>query len=63
MNDATARIGTMATEAMDLLIEAVEQPPPESWDPPSNREDWSVRDLGGSRDRERGQDRNARRQL
>lgn len=47
MNDATARIGTMATEAMDLLIESVEQTPPQSWDQPSNLEDWSVRDLVG----------------
>lgn len=29
MNDATTRIDTMATEAMDLLIEAVQQTPPE----------------------------------
>ncbi|WP_190818545.1 TIGR03086 family metal-binding protein [Saccharopolyspora pogona] len=47
MNDATAPIGTMATEAMDLLIKAVEQTPPESWDQPSNLEGWSVRDLVG----------------
>jgi hypothetical protein len=36
MNDATARIGTMATEAIDLLIDAVDQTPSESWDQPSN---------------------------
>lgn len=47
MNDAGTRIGTLATEAMGLLIEAVEQTPPESWDQPSNLEDWSVRDLVG----------------
>ncbi len=38
---------TMATEAMDLLIEAVEQTPPENWDRPSNLEGWSVRELVG----------------
>lgn len=41
------QIGTMATEAVDLLIEAVERTPTESWDQPSNLEDWSVRDLVG----------------
>lgn len=45
--DATTQIGTMATEAMDLLIEAVERILPESWDQPSNLEDWSIRDLVG----------------
>ena len=47
MCEATARIDTMATEALDLLIEAVEQTRPKSWDQPSNLEDWSVRDLVG----------------
>lgn len=47
MTGATVRIGPMATEAMDLLIEAVEQTPPESWDRPSNLDDWTVRDLVG----------------
>jgi uncharacterized protein (TIGR03086 family) len=47
MNDATARIGTMASEAIGLLIEAVDQIPPESWEQPSNLEGWSVRDLVG----------------
>jgi uncharacterized protein (TIGR03086 family) len=47
MNDTTARIGTMATEAIDLLIDAVDQTPPESWDQPSNLEGWSLRDLVG----------------
>ncbi|OZM70632.1 TIGR03086 family protein [Amycolatopsis antarctica] len=47
MNDATARIGTMATEAMALFIEAVERTPPKSWDQPSNLDGWSVRDLVG----------------
>ena len=47
MDDATARIGMMATEAIDLLIEAVDQTPLESWDQPSNLEGWSLRDLVG----------------
>jgi uncharacterized protein (TIGR03086 family) len=47
MIDPTARIGKMATEAIDLLIDAVEQIPPESWDQPSNLEGWSLRDLVG----------------
>ena len=47
MNDTTSRIGVMATEAIDLLIDAVEQIPPESWDQPSNLEGWSLRDLVG----------------
>ncbi|ORA85217.1 TIGR03086 family protein [Mycobacterium malmoense] len=47
MNEATSPIGELATEAMDLLIEAVEQIPPEGWDKPSNLEGWSVRDLVG----------------
>jgi uncharacterized protein (TIGR03086 family) len=47
MNDPTARIGTMATAAIDLLIDAVAQIPPESWDQPSNLDGWSLRDLVG----------------
>lgn len=47
MNDATARIGMMATEAINLLVDAVDQTPPESWDQPSNLEGWSLRDLVG----------------
>ena len=35
----------MATEAMDFLVEAVEQIPPENWYQPSNLEGWSIRDL------------------
>ena len=34
MNDPTAPIGMMASEAIDVLIDAVEQIPP--WDKPSN---------------------------
>jgi uncharacterized protein (TIGR03086 family) len=47
MNDATARIGILATDAMDLLIDAVNQIPQESWGQPSNLEGWSLRDLVG----------------
>ncbi|MEC3974192.1 TIGR03086 family metal-binding protein [Amycolatopsis sp. H20-H5] len=47
MTDATTRIGTMATEAVALLIEAVERTSPESWDQPSNLDDWSLRELAG----------------
>ena len=47
MNDATPQVGRIATEAMGLLIAAVEQIPPESWDQPSNLEGWNMRDLVG----------------
>jgi uncharacterized protein (TIGR03086 family) len=47
VNEAASGIGTLATEAIDLLIEAVEQIPPGSWNQPSNLEGWSVRDLVG----------------
>lgn len=43
MNDAA--VGTMATEAMGLLVEAVEQIPSERWNLPSNLDGWTVRDL------------------
>lgn len=43
----TPQIETMASEALGLLIEAVEQTAPESWDQPSNLEGWSVRDVVG----------------
>ncbi|MDR3659654.1 MAG: TIGR03086 family metal-binding protein [Mycobacterium sp.] len=39
------RIGAMAIEAIDLLIDAVDQISPESFDQPSNLEGWTVRDL------------------
>lgn len=42
-----AASGTMATEAIGLLIEAVEQIPQASWDQPSNLEGWSIADLVG----------------
>jgi len=44
MNENT-RIGAMAIEAIDLLIDAVDQISPESFDQPSNLEGWTVRDL------------------
>jgi len=47
MNDTGTRVGTMATEAIELLIDAVRQTPSDSWDKPSNLEGWSVRDLVG----------------
>ena len=47
MNDATPPIGDLATGAIRLLIEAVDQIPAESWDRPSNLEGWSLRDLVG----------------
>lgn len=47
MNHATARIDMMAIEAIDLLINAVDQTSPEIWDQPSNLKDWSLRDLVG----------------
>lgn len=47
MEDANAGIAPLAAKAMDLLIEAVQQIPPESWDTPSNLEGWSVRDVVG----------------
>jgi uncharacterized protein (TIGR03086 family) len=46
MNDDLA-VGGLATEAIGLLIEAVEEIPSESWDLPSNLEGWSIRDLVG----------------
>ncbi len=42
-----ADVGTLATEAMGLLIEAVEQIPSAAWDQPSNLEGWSIQDLVG----------------
>lgn len=47
MNDATARIGMMAGEALDMLVDAVDEIPPESWGRPSNLDGWSLRDLVG----------------
>ena len=47
MSDGATRIGMMATEAIDLLIDAVDQASPEGWDQPSNLKGWSLRDLVG----------------
>jgi uncharacterized protein (TIGR03086 family) len=47
LNDSSASVGTAATDAMSLLIESVEQIPPECWDQPSNLDGWSVRELVG----------------
>ena len=38
-------IAARAIEAMDFLVDAVQQIPSESWDLPSNLEGWSIRDL------------------
>jgi hypothetical protein len=38
-------IAARAVEAMDFLVDAVEQIPSEGWDQPSNLDGWSVRDL------------------
>ena len=47
MNDPATPIGTLATEAIGLLLDAVGQVPSEGWDQPSNLEGWSVRELVG----------------
>ena len=46
MDDA-AHMGTIATKALALLIEAVEQVPDDSWQRPSNLEGWTVSELVG----------------
>ena len=38
-------IAARAIDAMDFLIDAVQQIPSESWDQPSNLDGWSIRDL------------------
>ena len=38
-------IAARATEAMDFLVDAVQQIPSASWDQPSNLDGWSIRDL------------------
>lgn len=47
MDEANAPIGTMAAEALDLFIAAVEATPPESRELPSNMDDWTVGELVG----------------
>jgi uncharacterized protein (TIGR03086 family) len=44
-DDAAALVGARASEAMDFLVDGVEQIPSESWDQPSNLDGWSIRDL------------------
>jgi uncharacterized protein (TIGR03083 family) len=41
MNAVAAR----AVQALDFLVDAVQQIPSESWDQPSNLDGWSLRDL------------------
>jgi uncharacterized protein (TIGR03086 family) len=43
MSDAA--VGAMATEAVGLFVEAVDEIPSAAWDQPSNLEGWSIRDL------------------
>jgi uncharacterized protein (TIGR03086 family) len=43
----TDPIGRLAAEAIQLLIDAVEQTPPEAWNQPSNLEDWNVGQVVG----------------
>ena len=38
-------IAARAIEAMDFLVDAVQQIPSDSWDQPSNLDGWSIRDL------------------
>jgi uncharacterized protein (TIGR03083 family) len=38
-------IAARAIEAMDFLVDAVQQIPSESWDQPSNLDGWSIQDL------------------
>jgi uncharacterized protein (TIGR03083 family) len=38
-------IAARAVEAMDFLVDAVQQIPSDSWDQPSNLDGWSIRDL------------------
>jgi uncharacterized protein (TIGR03086 family) len=47
MADGKAQVGILAAEALELFTDAVDQLPPETWDQPSNLEDWSMRDLVG----------------
>lgn len=47
MDGSTARIGTLATDAMELFVAAVERTPADGWDRPSNMDGWSVRELVG----------------
>jgi uncharacterized protein (TIGR03086 family) len=46
-DDRAPQVGTLASEAMNLLIDAVKQIPSESWDLPSNLQGWTIRDLVG----------------
>lgn len=47
MVNPTEQIGPLATQALDLLIDAVAQTPPDQWDQPSNLEGWNLRELAG----------------
>lgn len=43
----TDPIGRLAAQAIQLLIDAVEQTPPEAWNQPSNLEDWNLAEVVG----------------
>ncbi|MBS9534493.1 TIGR03086 family protein [Mycobacterium sp. M1] len=45
MTDAPAPIGPPAIAALKLFIQAAQQVPDDSWDKPSNLDEWSVREL------------------
>lgn len=47
MDETTSRIGVLAVEALDLLIDAVDRIASDSWSQPSNLEGWTLRDLAG----------------
>lgn len=47
MDDTTTRIGSLAVEAAELFIAAVEQVPAQGWARPSTLDQWSTRELVG----------------
>ncbi|OBJ77160.1 TIGR03086 family protein [Mycobacterium gordonae] len=47
MNESADPMGTMATDALQLFLDAVEQIPAESWAQASNLAGWSIRELVG----------------
>jgi uncharacterized protein (TIGR03086 family) len=48
VSDETAtQVGARATEAIGLVIDAVDHIPTDAWDQPSNLDGWSIRDLVG----------------
>lgn len=47
MNEPAGSIGSMATDALSLLIETVDQIPAEGWEQASNLDGWNVGELVG----------------